>query len=220
MFCSFFASCHFLPSSSVTSVCVLSSLQRFCCPLVVAKCCSLWTVWLRIINFRHSWKIAVVMAFYFQRSSTSAWRRQQVWPGGEEETHAQEELMGRESSFYFFPVVRVLHCRTAASLHRIHTFHTHMRLIGVICVIVTWSQKGKLNCGPAVHVVCILNCILFCSYYVAIISLIDLNSCSLHSFTLAEQFVHQLINTFSFLFIQSVAPSLALFLMQPTIRQF
>lgn len=33
-------------------------------------------------------------------------------------------------------------------------------------MIVTWSQKGKLNCGPAVHVVCIL----LCSYYVAIIS--------------------------------------------------
>lgn len=186
---------------------------------MVAKCCSLWTVWLRIINFRHPWKVAVVMAFHFQRSSTSAWRLQQVWPGGEEETHAQEELMGRESGFISSQWFESF---TAEQLHRCIAFthFTHMRLIGVICVIVTWSQKGKLNCGPAVHVVCILNCILFCSYYVAIISLIDLNSCSLHSFTLAEQFVHQLINTFSFLFIQSVAPSLALFLMQPTIRQF
>lgn len=90
---------------------------------------------------------------------------------------------------------------------------TNMRLIEFICAKVTWSQKGRLNYGPAVRIVCVLTDLL-CSYFWWDFGYY-FNVCSLNSFisefiwiTWVEKFVHKLIN--SFLMIQSVAP-LALF---------
>lgn len=82
-------------------------------------------------------------------------------------------------------------CRTAASPQS-HSHISHTCLIGFICVIVAWSQRGGLNYGPAAQNVCVSNCVLLCSYFICKIVLqshIFLKFCSF--FTPVQQFGHQ-----------------------------
>lgn len=116
--------------------------------------------------------------------------------------------------FFFFKqcVTSGLIPLTAQQLHRYKRTHsTHTCLIWYIYFFFGLSHEvRKADLLRACSSQCVLNCILLCSYIICEIpqSYIFLNFFAL-SCSPAEQFVYQLINTFSFLFYSTCCSSIS-----------